>query len=265
MSRVAADPRAAFFTENGYYLHRESVLKATETKAARDGVTALREGRYDTGRPPFESPWKPGDDPSKLCKIEQPQLASHRILKAISCEALGRAAAAVSGAEMVQVWWVQLLYKPPATEGAKPAKVGWHQDAQYWGEWTPDSGLFTAWLALSDVDEEAGPMKFVPKTHMHGILPGGDFFSDELESQQAAFQLPPGVEWQEVSATLPPGGVSFHHRHLIHGSSTNTSDQPRISLAIHLRTENSTIKPGINRVLTGFVDDTSVCPIIYDG
>jgi len=255
--------RAAFYRENGYFVHPEPLIDADTVAAAVEGIGELREGRYETGVAPAESPWNPGDDPNKLCKIEQPQLCNHAIHKAIRSPSLGRLAAELTGADMIQVWWVQLLYKPSAPEGVKPAKVGYHQDAQYWIEWEPGSELFTAWMGLSDVDEESGPMKFVPRTHTHGLLEGGDFFSDELESQQAAFKLPPGVEWEEVSATMKPGGSSFHHRHLIHGSSTNRSGRPRISFAIHLRTEKSKLADGVDRVLTRYVDDHDVSPIIW--
>ena len=48
--------------------------------------------------------------------------------------ALGELAAKVSGAKAVQIWWVQLIYKPPAITGAPIAtNVGWHQDRYYLG------------------------------------------------------------------------------------------------------------------------------------
>ncbi len=261
---VSAATEQQFFADQGYFVFDQPVIPADIVEAARDGMTAVREGRYDTGNPPFESPWKPGDDPKKLCKIEMPQLADSAIRELVSHPALGEAAARVSGAKMVQVWWVQLLHKPPADPDAtKGPSIGWHQDFQYWPEWEDGSELFTAWVAVSDVTAQAGPMKFIPRTHKHGLLGGTDFFSDELDAQEKSIQLPEGVPWEEVDAVMKPGGVSFHDRFLLHGSSANRSAAPRMSFAIHLRTENATIKPDANRVLTQYVDDHELCPVIH--
>ena len=58
---------------------------------------------------------------------------------------LGRWAARVTGASMVQVWWTQLLYKPPQpAEGEAELNIGWHQDRHYWRAWEEGSELFTA-------------------------------------------------------------------------------------------------------------------------
>ncbi|MEZ4659834.1 MAG: hypothetical protein R2911_19945 [Caldilineaceae bacterium] len=60
-------------------------------------MDAIRHGVYDTGLPPRPSPWKPGDDPNLLCKIECPQFASHGVRTLINYPALGAWAAEVTG------------------------------------------------------------------------------------------------------------------------------------------------------------------------
>lgn len=248
------------YEHDGFYVHAESLFPAELVQNAVAGMDAIREGRYDTGEAPFESPWNPGDDVNKLCKIEMPQIASHAIRDLLRYPTLGQMAAALTGAEWVQVWWVQLLYKP-SVAGAKAPTVGWHQDFQYWqNTWAEGSELFTAWIALSDVTEDSGPMKFVRGSQRWGLV-DGDFFGDFNEQ---TLKTPDGQTWEEGAAVLPPGGVSFHDKLVLHGSGSNVSGRPRRSFAVHMRTNRSALRePDTRAGLSLFVDNHDYCPIIY--
>ncbi len=264
MSVTIEESEKLAYDRQGYYMVDKPVLPREDVDAAVKGMDAVRNGEYETGDSPAPSPWNPGDDPKKLCKIEMPQISDLSIRKLISSPILGEWAAKITGAKMIQVWWVQLLYKPSLPEGAPtPTNVGWHQDMQYWVEWQTDSELFTAWVALSDVSEEAGPMIFVPGSHKWGMTEGGDFFDQNIDAQKSAYKIPEGESWTEVKDVLPAGGFSFHHCHTVHGSGANHSGGPRRSFAIHLRTENSTLNPDKERILTRFIDDETLCPVIY--
>lgn len=255
---------ARHYADLGYYVHARSVFSEDLIRRAVEGMDALRERRYEAGTSPEESYWNPGDDPNKLCKIEMPQFANRAIFELVSHPALGRLAAEVTGAKMVQAWWVQLLYKPPtADDRTHGTNVGWHQDRQYWDAWTPESELFTAWVALSDVTADAGPMLFVPGSHRWGFRGEGDFFGQDIDAQQRGIRVPDGEEWSEVPAILPPGGVSFHHHLTFHASGPNHSTGPRRSFAIHLRTENSQPVNGARNGLARYIDDPERCPILY--
>ena len=254
---------ATAYTRDGYFVHSEPLLPSELVRRARVGMNAVRRGEYDTDRPPQPSPWNPGDDEHVLCKIEMPQLANSAIRELVGHEALGRWAAKITGAEWVQVWWVQLLYKPSSGENAANVNVGWHQDRHYWGDWEEGSELLTAWVALSDVGPFSGPMSFVSGSHRWGQLPGGDFFDQDLSAQRRAISLPEGAEWNEVEAHMRAGGASFHDALTFHASGVNTSGQPRLSFAIHLRTDKSTPKGGRREGLTQFIDDEDRCPIIH--
>lgn len=252
----------AAFEADGYYLYTQPLIPTDVVQGAIDGMDALRRGEYETGRPPAPSFWNPGDPPNKLVKIEMPQISDRRIHRLVSHPALGRLAAEITGAAWVQVWWVQLLIKPPADEQNVKATVGWHQDYHYWrSSWDDDSQLFTAWVALTDVTEAAGPMKFVRGSQRWGLLEQSDFFGD-FEQQQ--LRAPDETEWEQVSAVLPPGGVSFHDKLVFHGSGPNVSGQPRRSFAIHLRTEKSHPRDDKRAGLTEFIDNLDACPVIYD-
>ncbi|MEZ4664993.1 MAG: hypothetical protein R2911_46295, partial [Caldilineaceae bacterium] len=121
------------YKTNGYAIHPEPLIPADVVQGAVAGMDAIRHGVYDTGLPPRPSPWKPGDDPNLLCKIECPQFASHGVRTLINYPALGAWAAEVTGAQAVQIWWIQLLYKPSVAPGSAPkTNVGIHQDWTYW-------------------------------------------------------------------------------------------------------------------------------------
>jgi len=256
----------AAFDRDGCLIHPHPVLAAEQISRAARALYDIRDGRFETGRPPPDSNWKPGDDVRRLCKIEQPQRADRAVLEAISSPALGRLAAAATGArEFVQAWWVQLLIKPPES-AAQNTQVGWHQDESYWSGWEQGSELFTAWLALDVVAEDSGPMVFVPGSQRWGLRPGGDFYGQDLEALQEKLTTGAGGgggtdAWRELPVCLPAGGFSLHHRLLIHGSRTNRSSRDRLGLAIHLRTERSQPKDGAWEAR--YLDDPTTCPKIW--
>jgi ectoine hydroxylase-related dioxygenase (phytanoyl-CoA dioxygenase family) len=128
--------------------------------------------------------------------------------------------------------------------------------------WEEGSELFTAWIALSDVTPESGPMRFVRGSHRWG-LQASDFYGQDHDRQREAIRVPPGETWEEVPALLPPGGVSFHHCLTYHGSGPNRTSQPRRSFALHLRTGRSRPVNDRRTGLTQFIDDPAYCPVIF--
>lgn len=247
----------AAFEADGFYLYQQPLIPADVVQGAVDGMDALRRGEYATGQAPQPSYWNPGDPPDKLVKIEMSQTCDPRIMALVSYPALGKLAAEITGAKMIQVWWTQLLMKPASN---KEATIGWHQDKQYWDAFEDGSELFTAWIACSDVTPASGPMHFVRGSHKWGLRAGGDF----LHGKREEIAVPEGETWEEVEGWLPPGGVSFHHNLTLHGSGPNRENFPRRSYALHLRTENSAVKPTHKgKGLVGFLDNLEWCPVIY--
>lgn len=261
---MPSESPTATYVRDGFYIHDAAVWPLDAVDRAVEGMDAVRRGEYDTGVPPRPSAWSPGDDPQRLCKIEKPQIANRAIMDLIKHPALGALATEVCGAEWVQVWWVQLLYKPPvAGADSSGTHVGWHQDRNYWGAWEEGSELFTAWIALSEVGPEDGPMHFVRGSHQWGLLPSSDFYGQDLAGQKRALSTLASDEWVEVAATLPKGGVSFHHCLTLHGSGPNHAAGPRRSLAVHMRTERSRPVDDKREGLTAFIDDPTHCPVVF--
>ena len=251
-------------TDEGYALG-PSVLPADLIRRTHQGMDEVMARRFETGQAPLDH--RPANyDPTRhLCKIDQPHVANRAIYEAITWPALGAAVAAITGAKRLQVWAVQLLHKPGGT--AATAAVGWHQDYQYWKKWwTPDSNIFTAWLALSDVTAQSGPMCFVPGSQRWGFLNAGNFFGDTGDQTRKQIQVPAGQNWREVPAVMPPGAFSLHHRLTYHGSHPNLSPLPRRSFAIHLCAEDATPTPGSDQQYdyVGFLNNPAICPVIWD-
>ena len=132
--------------------------------------------------------------------------------------------------------------------------------------WDGGSEVFTAWIAVGDVTEDMGAMRFVRGSHHWGDLKGGNFFDSDHDAQQKAIKLPPEETWEEEAAVLPSGAISFHHSYTLHGSGSNTSYCPRRSFALHLRTERSRpIKyKDEDSYYVAHLDDLKLHPVIYN-
>jgi len=250
------------FERDGFVLFPEPIVPAELVARAAAAMDMVRAGHNDTGLPHCGSYGDPTAE-DRLVKIENPQRASKDILELISHPRIGELAAAATGATMVQAWWVQLLYKPSTAADNFGTDIGWHQDRSYWNDWAEGSELFTAWVALTDVDHESGPMIFARGSNNWKGAAGGDFFRQNLETAKLSIAVPEGEAWEEVEAILPPGGFSLHDELTFHGSGPNISGRPRRSFAIHMRTQNSRRAAGITGGLTGFIDDPTVCPVIF--
>lgn len=267
------------YERDGFLLHPETLISRQLLARATEGFEAILNGEFETGEAPAGATDYSADaqtekrtvadilrhqreNPGFLTKVEQPQLANSALQEIIASPELGKLAAQITGAEKVQVWWVQLLDKPSLQADTQATNIGWHQDKQYWESWSEDSEIFTAWLALSDVTQGAGPMCFVPGSHRWGLLEGGNFFSGDQDAVRENIEVPEGEEWREFPVVLSPGGASFHHRLTFHGSHRNTSGRPRRSLAIHLRTEKSEPQP--DSWVTQYLHRNEICPVIFD-
>jgi len=241
------------FDQDGFYIVPRGIPREL-VERARARIQAVYEGEYETGVPHPKGSHTPTKAPPKsLVKIDNAHLSDRTIMEVVSHPAIGRLAAEITGAKFVQVFATQLLIKPPAREGQ--VSVGWHQDQEYWDA-ALQGELFTAWIAISDVTAQSGPMRFVRGSNHWGLLKAGDFFSSNLDSLKKGIQEKSGGNaWEEVAAVLPPGGVSFHHRLTVHGSGPNHGPGPRISFAVHLRTEKSGLREGTNWRDAGYLND----------
>ena len=130
-----------------------------------------------------------------------------------------------------------LFIKEPETTGF----ISWHQDARYIGLEPHD--WVTAWLAISDVNEENGCMRMVPGTHAAPLVDHVDTFGED--NMLTRGQTVPDVdEASAVPVEMTGGQLSLHHPRIVHGSGPNLSQRRRLGFAIQ-----SFIAPDVDQVI----------------
>ena len=117
-----------------------------------------------------------------------------------------------------------LFIKNPNEQGF----VSYHQDAKYIG--LEPHNWVTAWVALTDSNENNGCMRMWPKSHLD-IKDHNEKFEEEnlLTRGQTVENVP---ENEVKSVELKAGQMSLHHPRIVHGSGINKSDDRRIGFVI---------------------------------
>jgi len=119
----------------------------------------------------------------------------------------------------------QIFMKPPRFGSAKP----YHQDNAYFRR-RPAGHVVTAWIALDDVDESNGCLRYIDGSHSGEILPHIEI-PDEPHNQAPPPEL---IDLSKESlAIVRQGGVVFHHSQTLHTSHRNQSDRWRRAYATH--------------------------------
>ncbi len=108
-------------------------------------------------------------------------------------------------------------------------RVPWHQDSTYWP--LSPTKTVTVWLAIDDADPENANMKFIPRSHLHGLI-DYDVTNDVDTVLDLAVKNPTTYGDPEVDVTLRAGQFSMHSDLLLHGSEANESDRRRCGLTI---------------------------------
>ena len=118
-----------------------------------------------------------------------------------------------------------LFIKDPDKKGF----VSFHQDAKYIG-FEPHNWV-TAWLAITDSNEENGCMRMYSGTHKENLKVHNEKFNDGnlLTRGQTVENVP--IEKTEP-VILKAGQMSLHHPKIVHGSGINRSDKRRIGFVI---------------------------------
>mmetsp|Transcript_865 Transcript_865/g.2094 ORF Transcript_865/g.2094 Transcript_865/m.2094 type:complete len:330 (-) Transcript_865:1624-2613(-) len=128
----------------------------------------------------------------------------------------------------------QFWGKPP---GAPP--LVFHRDSPYF--MFEPAEVVTVWIALDDMDEELGPLEYVPRSHLWGdgrVGSANQFFQADTKSLLRSAAEREGIDPDALEfvslAGLGSGGLSIHHGKIWHGSARNSSkEKPRRGLGLH--------------------------------
>lgn len=124
----------------------------------------------------------------------------------------------------ILLWSTEFFIKASGDERFVP----WHVDNTYW-HIEPQIQV-TIWIALSDVNPDNGPLRYIPGSHLANPL--------EVETQASeknmliSGQVAKGVdESRAVDVLLRAGEVSVHDSRTLHASGTNTGWDSRVGVA----------------------------------
>ena len=237
------------------------IFNSNRTNAARNGLSDVIQGKYETGKPPEARFWEIDDDPKNIIKIDKPHFSNQKVWDLITDKNFGKWLANVTEAKRVQVWHSQVVWKPPG--GGQKGYAGWHRDSQYWPFWIPE-GVFTAWIALSDVNPESGPVRYIQGSNQWNDIAGLDFFDKNISEQSKILQNARS-DYKVINATIREGQVSIHTSLTYHSSIKNTSQTPRVGMVVHFCTDYAKRIP-VNGELSRYLnclEDIAICPIIY--
>ena len=106
--------------------------------------------------------------------------------------------------------------------------VSYHQDAKYIG--LEPHNWVTAWVALTDSNENNGCMKMWPKSHLNIKDHNEKFNEGNLLTRGQTVENVPEDEVKSIE--LKAGQMSLHHPRVVHGSGINRSNDRRIGFVI---------------------------------
>ncbi len=106
--------------------------------------------------------------------------------------------------------------------------VSYHQDAKYIG--LEPHNWVTAWVALTNSNENNGCMKMWPKSHLNIKDHNEKYNEGNLLTRGQTVENVPEDEVKSIE--LKAGQMSLHHPRVVHGSGINKSNDRRIGFVI---------------------------------
>ncbi len=240
---------------DGFLICNDEIFSNEEIDIALDSLNEF------IGKPICNSVVKMCGTKTSLLRVSGLHFISESVKNILINESFIEAAVSYSNASRLQVLGTQFYYKSSSQIGND--QVGWHRDSDYIN--FNSKGVFTAWIACSNITETSGPIKYIRGSqYWPSTLFIGNAGNKNLLSDRKRFMADkPSYEWEECPALLKKGACSFHCYDVLHGSESNKSNEPRIGLAITLITEQFE-KQGISKdKIVRDLNDQERFPIIY--
>jgi ectoine hydroxylase-related dioxygenase (phytanoyl-CoA dioxygenase family) len=240
----------------------EKIFTDKETDHCKRSLEKIINGLYETGKPPENRFWEIGDGEHSIIKIDKPHLCDQNVWNFITNKSFGLALSNLTKSKKIKIWHSQLVWKP--TSKGSSGNAGWHRDAQYWPFWS-EKGLYTAWIALTDVRSSSGPVKYICNSNRWDKIDGLDFFKKDLKNQNRILTKNKST-FNVVDSILNKGQVSVHKSLTYHSSGSNRDLNPRVGLVVHFCNENSrrvSVK-GENKNYLNYLQDEIFAPVIYE-
>jgi ectoine hydroxylase-related dioxygenase (phytanoyl-CoA dioxygenase family) len=268
-----------FYEEHGWWIS-PPILTEDEIEEARFGADRYYSGERDAVLLiEAGTDWTPARG-NVLRQNDYTSLQIEELWRLVHHPVIAACAARLARTPEVRLFHDQLLNKPP---GARPSDtaVGWHTDIAYW-KTCSSRRLVTAWIPFQPVTDDMGPMLVLDRSHHWSGNDRLEFFHESDLTEIATRIAAHGARLEPVAMSLGLGQVSFHHCRAIHGSAPNSSDRPRVALAVHMQDQENRYVPAVDATgkrsshLNDFLcrkdaagdpdyGDPEVCPVLWSG
>ena len=166
--------------------------------------------------------------------IEPAHFLNKDLDKIISDKRLTDPIRSILSTDHLSLWTDKLNLKRPKVGSG----FGWHQDSPYWIHDSKDvDSLPNVYLCLDSADKYNGCFSVIKGSHKKGCLPGtfdgsqlGGFYTDIH-----CFNIKDSIDLEAKA-----GSIIFFNPHIVHGSSSNRSNQERRAYIITYQPEDRT-------------------------
>lgn len=206
----------AFYREHGY-LGVENVLSQREVDDLRRVTDAFVEKSRGVAEHTEVFDLEPGHTPEnpKLRRLKSP-IEQHEVYRnALHHEKILDVVSQLIGYGL-RCNGNKLNMKQPGYG----SPVEWHQDWAFYPHTNDD--LLAVGVVLDDMTEENGPLLVIPGSHE------GPVYDHHLDGHFCGAVTDPTFSDKGTTPVMvKAGGLTIHHVRMLHGSVSNTSDQPR--------------------------------------
>ena len=132
-------------------------------------------------------------------------------------------ATSLIGCDEVRVFWDKTFTKPPTHKGTRQSV--WHQDYPY--NPIDRRGFLSIWIAVEDVTDDMGAIRFIPRSHRLGPLGRFDLIGKEHTWQEILRPDDLEIVGDPITQPLNAGEATVHDGLTLHGAGENLSNHPR--------------------------------------